>query len=96
MKNSIAIVISLVSTVVFSAAVFAGDDRPDISTDIIYGNSPVEASLGQAYVSNGPVQQDGSSDALHNKGFGDASPSEPWDRQLSSRPDISTDMIYGS
>ncbi len=96
MKKSITIVVSLVSAVIFSTASFAGSDRPEISTDLIYGNSQVKSSLGQAYVNNGPVQQEGSSDALHNSGFGDASPSQPWNSQLSSRPEISTDMLYGS
>ncbi|MCP4995373.1 MAG: hypothetical protein GY934_16580 [Gammaproteobacteria bacterium] len=97
MKKSIVIIASLVSTVVFSTAVFAGYATPDISTDLMYGNSPVKASLGQAYVNKGPVQQDIETDLLYgSSGFGDASPFKPWEPQLGVQTDISTDLLYGS
>ncbi|MES9902570.1 MAG: hypothetical protein ABW168_07795 [Sedimenticola sp.] len=95
MKNSIKTVVSLTSAILFSSATFAAEDRNELDTDMLYGNSPVKASLGQPFVYTGPVREELSSGLVYNSGSETSHKFVPWDGKV-SRNELDTDMFYGS
>jgi hypothetical protein len=79
-----------------STGALAANVTHDLSSDILYGGASVRVSPGSAFVQNGPVNPDLSTDLVYGSDSrGQSSKAQPVERIAAERPDISTDIIYG-
>jgi hypothetical protein len=79
-----------------STGALAANVTHDLSSDILYGGASVSVSPGSAFVQNGPVNTDLSTDLVYGSDRrGPSDKAQPVERIAAERPDISTDIIYG-
>ena len=94
MKKYTAKTVFALSTLMF-AGLAAAESTPDISTDLIYGNASVKASVSDGFVVSDSATSDLSTDLMYGGVEQSASPSSA-PELISGVHDLSTDILYGS
>jgi len=96
MNKTLTVTTTLISSLLFAGSALARGVQTDSEGDMIYGGGAVAASPSQPFVYTGPVQSEGETDFLYNRGELLNSPMSEAPERVADDRDFTNDLIYGS